>query len=100
MFHSLRKNYPNLYVLITGIGILCWFKGMYGIMDHFIPQKLNWSIAVAVTGIAILYLNDFNLSEIHDAGHAGPAMGAARRGVYGPMAPDLPSPLVAPATTT
>lgn len=76
-FKFIKNTYPNIYVLITGIAIIFWFKGMYGILDHFVPHTLKWSLGLAITGLSILYLNDFSLDELHDIKVAAPAAAGA-----------------------
>ena len=83
VFNYLKKQYPSLYVIITGIAIIFWFKGMYGILDHFIPNTLQWSVGLVVIGILILYLNDFSLNELHEIKVVAPAVaGAHYQGKY------------------
>jgi hypothetical protein len=43
--------------IITAIGLLCWFKGMYRILDYYIPDTLNNNIILVILSIALIYIS-------------------------------------------
>lgn len=61
-----KQKYPNFYFLITGIGVIFVWRGVWGLLDlYFFPGNEVFSIfASVVIGLVILFINDFSLSEL------------------------------------
>jgi hypothetical protein len=43
--------------IITAIGLLFWFKGMYRIIDFYIPDSLINNVILVILSIAIIYIS-------------------------------------------
>ncbi len=61
---KLSLDIDNITALFIAFGILFWYKGMYRIMDKFIPDELPNNLICALIGLLILYFNDSKLFEI------------------------------------
>jgi len=48
----------NIVMLITGIGTIFWFKGMYRILDYVVPDTINYSVLLVIMGLIILFITD------------------------------------------
>ncbi|HAR99705.1 MAG: hypothetical protein US57_C0003G0011 [Candidatus Moranbacteria bacterium GW2011_GWC2_37_73] len=66
MFKHHKKKNPFLYHLISGIGLIIFWRGIWGIMDLYLfPGNPTLSHSFAITlGLVILYFNDFSISEL------------------------------------
>lgn len=63
--HHKKKN-PFLYYIVTGSAVIAAWRGMWGLLDLYVfPDNLALSYLVStILGIAILYINDFSISEL------------------------------------
>ncbi|HBI33643.1 MAG TPA: hypothetical protein DEA43_03430 [Candidatus Moranbacteria bacterium] len=66
MFKHHKKKNPFLYHLISGIGLIIFWRGIWGLMDVYLfPGNPTLSHSIAITlGLVILYFNDFSISEL------------------------------------
>lgn len=69
MYKTLKKDFPNLYILLITIAIGIWFRIIGNVFDIFIPKRgvVYYYMAGAALSLAFLYFNDFSLGELHDA---------------------------------
>lgn len=66
MKKNFKKKHKLTYSIITGLGIIVFWRGIWGIMDtYFFPNNelLSYSLSILL-GFLILYLNDFSLKEL------------------------------------
>ena len=54
-----EKNY-----LITAFGLLLWYRGMYRILDIYIPDSMTNNILLVIMALAIIYRTVGSLSII------------------------------------
>jgi hypothetical protein len=47
----------DLKNLITAIGLLFWFKGMYRILDYYIPDTIANNLILVILSFSIIYIN-------------------------------------------
>ncbi len=43
--------------IITAIGLLFWFKGMYRILDFYIPDSLTNNIILVILSLSLIYIS-------------------------------------------
>jgi hypothetical protein len=43
--------------IITAIGLLFWFKGMYRILDYYIPDSMTNNIILVILSLSIIYIS-------------------------------------------
>lgn len=66
MQKNLKHKHYLLYSIITGLGIIVFWRGIWGLLDlYFFPNNevLSYSLSLVI-GLLILYLNDFSLKEL------------------------------------
>ncbi|MGE3278793.1 MAG: hypothetical protein AB7J40_03280 [Candidatus Altimarinota bacterium] len=63
--HHKHKN-PFTYHLLTGLGIIIFWRGVWGLVDLYLfPGNLPLSFTFSIfIGLMIVYANDFSLDEI------------------------------------
>lgn len=69
MFKHYKKMshwHRSLYYLITGIGIIIFWRGIWGLLDVYLfPDNPALSYIIStIGGLLILFLNDFSIEEI------------------------------------
>ncbi|MBU0648170.1 hypothetical protein KJ855_03235 [Patescibacteria group bacterium] len=66
--HHFKHKYPVIYSIIIGIGLIMFWRGLWGIMDLYLfpHDELYSYISSAVIGLIILYINDFRLNELEE----------------------------------
>ncbi len=47
----------DITYLITAIGLLFWFKGMYRIIDFYIQDTLTNNILLVILALALIYIS-------------------------------------------
>ncbi len=64
LFKNNKKK--TLYLIITGIGIVLFWRGIWLLLDEFLfPNNLVLSASISVVvGLLILYINDRSLKEL------------------------------------
>ena len=66
MFKCRKEKNPFIYHFITGTAIIVFWRGLWGLLDLYLfpgSKELSY-IASVIVGLAILYLNDFSISEL------------------------------------
>ncbi len=61
-----RRKHPLAYYLLGGLGIVLFWRGVWGLLDHYLfpeYQVLSFVIS-AVAGLVVLYMDDFSLDEL------------------------------------
>ena len=56
------------YHLLTGLAIVVFWRGVWGLLDVYLfpgNEVLSYGFSV-IAGIALLYINDFSLSELSE----------------------------------
>jgi hypothetical protein len=43
--------------IITAIGLLFWFKGMYRILDFYVPDSLTNNIILVILSLSLIYIS-------------------------------------------
>ena len=76
MYKMLKKDFPNLYIILVTVSIALWFRVVGNFMDMLAPKSglVYYYIGIATVCLGFLYFNDFSLSELYgtpDAGIAG-----------------------------
>lgn len=68
MFKHHKKKNPFIYHFVTGIAIVIFWRGMWGLLDLYLfPGQPTLSYAASVIiGLGILYINDYSISELTD----------------------------------
>ena len=67
-FKKRNKGYRFLYYLITGFAIVVFWRGVWGLLDVYLlpdDETLSYTVSVFI-GLALLYINDYSLSELAD----------------------------------
>lgn len=66
MFKHHKKKNPFVYHLISGIGLIIFWRGIWGFLDVYLfPGNPSLSYATsALFGLLILYFNDYSISEL------------------------------------
>jgi len=61
-----RKRYPHIYYLSVGVGLVMFWRGTWGFLDHYVFPGEHYAsyIICGLAGLVILYLNDFSLEEL------------------------------------
>jgi hypothetical protein len=61
-----KKNQKadNVRIIILAIAILCWFKGMYRMMDNYINNTFLNNIVLISTAVIIMRIMDGDLSAL------------------------------------
>lgn len=67
MLNYLREKMPNVYIVLTTIAIVVWFRTWSALLDMAIPKQNAWFYYLLSGFVAMifLYINDFSLSELH-----------------------------------
>ncbi|MBT4349949.1 hypothetical protein HOD19_04215 [bacterium] len=66
LLQRLKKTNRNVYSIIIGLGILLYWRGLWGLLDLYLfpgNELISYSISIVV-GLAILFFNDFRLREM------------------------------------
>ena len=66
MIKTLKKNFPNIYILVVAIAIAMWFDGINSILHAFLPQNYKTGIVLCTVALLVFYLDDGNLSELYN----------------------------------
>ena len=68
MFKYHKKKNPFVYHLITGAGIVVFWRGVWGLLDLYLfpGNPLMSFITSIMIGLIILFLNDFSISELSE----------------------------------
>lgn len=82
MYKTLKKDFPNVYILLITIAIGIWFRIIGNVFDMYAPKRgaVYYYIAGTVLSLGFLYFNDFSLGELHDTDNSNIA--AASGAVY------------------
>ena len=66
-FDWIKRDHPNIYAIIIAVSVLMWVNGVVGLMDYYIVynNKPLRNFLIMSIGLAIVYLNDGNLTELH-----------------------------------
>jgi len=70
MFKRYKKTrshfHRSIYYLITGLGIVVFWRGIWGLLDiYLLPNNPEWSYLIStVAGLFILFLNDYSFDDI------------------------------------
>lgn len=61
-----KKKHGTLYYLITSVGLIMVWRGVWGLSDVYLfpGDYLLSHLASLLIGFAIVYFNDFSLSEL------------------------------------
>ena len=72
-YKYISQNFPSSYAIIISIGIIFWISGINELLDYYVyPKRKPWIFfVVAFFGLAILYLNDYKLDELHSSDFPG-----------------------------
>mmetsp|Transcript_244 Transcript_244/g.436 ORF Transcript_244/g.436 Transcript_244/m.436 type:complete len:96 (-) Transcript_244:131-418(-) len=65
MLTYLKTRFPNVYILIVSISIALFFEGISRIVNELLPSSLLSGICLSTFSLAILYFDDFQLSELY-----------------------------------
>ena len=86
MLNSIKKFYPNAYILIIAIGIALWFEGLNNIISYFIKSRdLYTGFTLCSIALIIFYMDDgklnelYNLSQHNQSTQAAAAISAFKR---------------------
>lgn len=63
---SRTKKRSNLYYLMAGTGLVCFWWGVWGLLEYFLfPNHIvfNYAIGIAL-GLCLMYFNDRRLQEL------------------------------------
>lgn len=66
MFKHHKKKNPFVYHLVSGLGLIIFWRGVWGILDVYLfPENpaLSHVISMAL-GLTVMYLNDYSISEL------------------------------------
>jgi hypothetical protein len=50
--------------MITAIGIVCWFKGIYRIMDQYISDTMKNNVLLVLAALTIFYFHHGTLEAL------------------------------------
>jgi hypothetical protein len=67
MLNILKKQYPNIYVIIISLAVALWFSGCNRLIDHFSPNNVENGLLLCVISLIIVYMDDGKLNELHNA---------------------------------
>lgn len=83
MYKTLKKDFPNVYILLITIAIGIWFRIIGNMVDIFAPKNgtLYYYAAMAMLSLAFLYFNDFSFNELHETNPSSIA-GAVSGAIY------------------
>ncbi len=66
MLKIIKKEFPNLYIIIISLAIAIWFSGCSRLIDNLVDDTLKSGILLCSLSLFILYLDDGKLDELHD----------------------------------
>lgn len=86
MIQIIKRNFPNIYIIIVAVAIAIWFDGINSILRSFIPQTAFNGALLCTISLTILYLDDYRLGELYNYNpeqdkltrHGAAAMASAR----------------------
>ena len=66
MISFLKKNCPNIYIIIVALAIGIWFEGLSILTESIYPGKhISKGVVLCSIALLILYLDDGSLSELY-----------------------------------
>lgn len=70
MYKELKKDFPNVYILLITIAIGIWFRIVGNTYDMLAPKRgvIYYYMIGAILSLAFLYFNDLSLNELHETG--------------------------------
>jgi len=66
MIRIIKKNLPNLYIIIVAIAIAIWFQGINFIINTYVKPTFKNGVILSIVSLLIFYLDDGNLSELYN----------------------------------
>ena len=66
LISTIKKKFPNLYIIIIAIAISLWFEGINEIIHSFIKPSLTNGILLSMIAMIIFYADDGNLNELYN----------------------------------
>jgi hypothetical protein len=54
----------NIAYLITAIAVLFWFKGMYRVLDKYIPDNMTNNVILIFLSLSLLFFNEGTLKTL------------------------------------
>ncbi len=67
-YKNRNKLYRFMYHLITGLAMVIFWRGAWGLMDLYLfpgNQALSYVVSI-IFGLILLFINDFSASELSD----------------------------------
>lgn len=58
------EKVSNIEIFIIAIAVLCWFRGMYRMMDTFINDTIINNVVMILFALATLFIIDGDLSAL------------------------------------
>ena len=61
-----NQRHPHLHILAVAVLVIMVWRGVWGLLDAYLfPNNLFLSYVTSLAiGLAVLYFNDFSLSEL------------------------------------
>jgi len=67
MMKQIKDKFPNIYIIIAGLCVACWFRGVNMIISQLVTKEtLTIGLMLIVVSMIILYLDDGSLREIRN----------------------------------
>jgi len=69
---NIKNKSPNIYIIIVGLCIACWFRGVNMIINNIITNDtIITGLILIIVSTLILYLDDSSLSELRNISNEG-----------------------------
>ena len=67
MMKNIRKKFPNIYIVIVGICVAAWFRGINMVISNFIEEEnIQIGLILILVSMLILYLDDNSIGELRN----------------------------------
>ena len=66
MLSKIKKNFPNIYIIIIAISIAIWFQGINFIVNSLLKPSIKNGAILSAISLFIFYMDDYNLSELYN----------------------------------
>ena len=67
MMKNIRENFPNIYIVIVGLCVAAWFRGVNMIISNVINEEnIQIGLILILVSMLILYLDDNSISELRN----------------------------------